>query len=101
MSDAPAFGRTSLARRRRRAVASRNTLVRGVLTAVLFASGHARAVDPFEIQVYDGTASAPGTPGLELHANSVLRGQRSAPPPEAPSHHQTHLTLEPSFGLLP
>jgi hypothetical protein len=59
----------------------------------------ARAVDPFEIQVYDGTANAPLVPSLELHANSVIDGVRSAPAPEAPQHHQTHLTLEPALGV--
>jgi hypothetical protein len=35
---------------------------------------HARptyAVEPFEIEVYDGEANEPGTTGLELHANAV------------------------------
>jgi hypothetical protein len=57
------------------------------------------AVDPFEIQVYDGMANAPGVPGLELHVNDVVDGQRTAPPPELPSHHQAHFTVEPSFGV--
>jgi hypothetical protein len=59
------------------------------------------AIDPFEIQVYDGTANAPGVPGLELHLNRVLMGVRTAEPPELPPYHQTHATLEPSFGVLP
>lgn len=59
----------------------------------------ARAVDPFEIQVYDGTANTPGVPGVELHVNRVFDGVRDAAPPEAPQHHQTHFTLEPSLGL--
>jgi hypothetical protein len=67
----------------------------------LLLPGSARAVDPFEIQVYDGTANAPGVPGLELHVNRVFDGVRSAEPPELPPHHQTHLTLEPSFGVTP
>ena len=40
----------------------------------------ARAVDPFEIQVYDGTADAPGVPGLELHLNTVASGRTVADP---------------------
>jgi hypothetical protein len=61
----------------------------------------ARAVDPFEIQVYDGTANAPGVPSLELHANHVFDGLTNAEPPELPAHHRTHLTLEPAFGVTP
>lgn len=53
--------------------------------ALSLGSLDARAVDPFEIQVYDGTANAPGAAGSELHLN-----RRSG---------QTHATLEPSLGL--
>jgi hypothetical protein len=61
----------------------------------------ARAVDPFEIQVYDGTANAPGVPGLELHVNTVPIGLTTSPsPPEYPQNHQSHFTLEPSLGLF-
>ncbi|HEY4014563.1 MAG TPA: hypothetical protein VGM06_14575 [Polyangiaceae bacterium] len=61
----------------------------------------ARAGDPFEIQVYDGTANAPGVPGLELHLNDWATGHRDATAPEAPLHGQAHATLEPSFGMTP
>ena len=57
------------------------------------------AADAFEIQVYDGTANAPGVMGLELHANDALDGPRTGPPPELPPYHLLHLTLEPSLGL--
>jgi hypothetical protein len=60
-----------------------------------------QAADPFEIQVYDGSANEPGAFGLELHVNYVVRGFESSPPPELPTDHVTHLTLEPSFGLTP
>ena len=60
----------------------------------------ARAVDPFEIEVYDGTANQPGMPSVELHLNSVVSGRRESIPPELPPNHQSHFTLEPSFGLL-
>jgi hypothetical protein len=69
--------------------------------AVAFVARAAGAVDPFEIQVYDGTANAPGIPSLELHVNHVFNGLKSADPPELPAHHQTHLTLEPAFGVTP
>jgi len=61
--------------------------------------GLARAIDPFEIQVYDGTANHPGSPGLELHLNTIPSGNRRAEPPELPQHHQSHLTFEPSLGV--
>jgi hypothetical protein len=61
----------------------------------------ARAGDPFEIQVYDGTADAPGVPGVELHVNEWATGNREASPPEASLHGQFHATLEPSLGLFP
>ena len=59
----------------------------------------ARAADPFEIQIYDGTANDPGKGGLEVHTNFVASGLRTAAAPEFPQHHQAHLTFEPSFGL--
>jgi hypothetical protein len=61
----------------------------------------ALALDAFEIQVYDGTADAAGALGLELHVNDVVRGAVTAPPPELPPNHQSHFTLEPSFGVTP
>jgi hypothetical protein len=61
----------------------------------------ALAGDPFEIQVYDGTANAPGVPGLELHLNGWPTGHRAAVAPEAPLHGQYHATLEPSIGVTP
>jgi len=61
--------------------------------------GIAWAADAFEIQVYDGTANAPGVMGLELHANDALDGPRTVAPPELPPYHLLHLTLEPSLGL--
>ncbi|MFI5307976.1 MAG: hypothetical protein ACHQ53_11515 [Polyangiales bacterium] len=67
--------------------------------AALLAPAAAHAADPFEIQVYDGTSNAPGVPGLELHANRVMSGVKTADAPELPSNHQTHLTLEPSLGV--
>jgi hypothetical protein len=69
--------------------------------SILLAAPPARALDPFEIQVYDGTANAPRVFGVELHLNRVATGQADATPPELPLRGQTHLTLEPSFGLFP
>jgi hypothetical protein len=59
----------------------------------------AAALDPFEIQVYDGTANAAGQAGLEVHLNYVASGLQSSTPPELPPEHQAHITLEPSYGV--
>ena len=69
--------------------------------AVLIASPPARALDPFEIQVYDGTANPPGAFGLELHLNHVATGHADATSPELPLLGQSHATFEPSYGLFP
>jgi hypothetical protein len=42
--------------------------------AALLVCAPARAVDPFEIQVYDAGSAAPGQVGLEVHINSVIQG---------------------------
>lgn len=72
-----------------------------VAAAIVLTAATARAGDPFEIQVYDGTANPPGVPGIELHLNDWATGNRDATPPEAPLHGQFHATLEPSFGVTP
>jgi hypothetical protein len=59
------------------------------------------AGDPFEIQVYDGTANPPLVPGIELHLNHWATGNTESTPPEAALHGQFHATLEPSLGILP
>jgi hypothetical protein len=69
--------------------------------AILLLSSNARALDPFEIQVYDGLVHAPGEPGVELHINTVPIGLKTSILPDLPQHQQTHFTLEPSVGLTP
>ena len=68
------------------------------LVAALILPSSSRAADPFEIQVYDGTADPPGAPALELHVNHVVNGVNT-PPPATPADGITHFTLEPSVGL--
>jgi hypothetical protein len=80
---------------------TRRTPALVLVMAACTMSPPARAGDPFEIQVYDGTANAPGDPGIELHLNDWATGNREAAPPEAALHGQFHATLEPSLGLLP
>src|SRR2546421_8968422 len=74
---------------------------RSTALLLLLCCSAARAQDPFEIQVYDGSANRPGAPGLEAHLNYVASGVRTAPEPLLPPHHQLHFTLEPSYGLFP
>jgi len=71
------------------------------LAVTLLPGRPALAGDPFEIQVYDGTANRPMEPGIELHLNHWATGNHDATPPEAPLHGQFHATLEPSLGLTP
>lgn len=67
--------------------------------ATVCVAKNARAVDPFEIQVYDGTANRPKQFGLETHWNDVAMGRKIGDAPELPSNHVMHLTFEPSYGL--
>jgi len=71
------------------------------LVAALLMSLPALALDPFEIQVYDGTANAAGEAGLEMHLNYVAKGVRTSPSPELAPDRQAHVTLEPSYGVTP
>jgi hypothetical protein len=68
---------------------------------LLLSSESAFGGDPFEIQVYDGTANPPLVPGVELHLNGWPTGRRDAASPEAPLHGQFHATVEPSLGITP
>jgi len=79
----------------------RGIIALAVGAALAVAAPAARAIDPFEIQVYDGSINAPGVAGIELHANTVVSGRRTAAPPELPPHHQSHFTFEPALGLTP
>jgi hypothetical protein len=73
----------------------------GVGVVAVLAPRAARAVDPFEIQVYEGDINDPLQAGLELHSNFVARGRDAGEPGQIGSHHQWRETLEPSFGVLP
>lgn len=74
-------------------------LVGLVAIAVVLSPGVARAVDPFEIQVYDGNVNAPGQVGIETHLNTVIAGRREATAPELPANHQSHFTAEFPIGI--
>ena len=69
--------------------------------ALLLAALPARALDPFEIQVYGPELDAPGEPSLELHLNFTWDGQRTPEyTGEAPPFHAGHYTLEAAIGAL-
>jgi hypothetical protein len=74
----------------------------GALAALLLAaSGPVWAVDPFEIQVYEGDINGPGQVGLEIHVNAVPSGHSTIEPPaQVAADDLVRLTLEPSLGLL-
>jgi hypothetical protein len=72
-----------------------------LLAGILLVASPVLAGDPFEIQVYDGTANDPLVPGLEIHLNDWATGNRESASPEAPLHGQFHATLEPSLGVTP
>jgi len=67
--------------------------------ASALASHRAHALDPFEIQVYDGTANETWVPSVELHANRVFSGLTTATPPLLAQNQQTHFTLEGALGI--
>jgi hypothetical protein len=70
------------------------------LALALAAPGAARAIDRFEIQVYESDINAPGQLGLEVHLNGTLRGTRT---PEyagqIPPNHVGRVTFEPAVGV--
>ena len=61
-----------------------------IVAAIVSMSGVAGAQDAFEIQVYDTETAELGEPGLELHLNQHVIDQIAD---------ETHLTLEPHYGL--
>lgn len=79
----------------------RAPLAAALAVAVAATAAPARAIDRFEIQVYEGDINAPGQAGLEVHANYTIRGTRTPEyPGQVPPHHVGRLTLEPSLGVL-
>ena len=61
----------------------------------------ASAQDPFEIHIYEYEPLAWRQYSLETHLNFVAQGTTSRDETLLPTRHQTHLTLEPTFGLSP
>ncbi len=51
----------------------RGRLALAIVAALAVPAPAARAVDPFEIQVYDGSLNAPGVASIELHKRCGFR----------------------------
>ena len=72
------------------------------VAVTLAAAAPARAIDRFEIQVYEADVNDPGQLGLEAHLNFTARGTRT---PEyagqVPPDEVGRLTLEPAVGVTP
>jgi len=72
----------------------------GLALAPLVWGAAASATDKFEIQVYEAEVNAPLQPGIELHANYTISGQKEpAYEGEIPAHGALRLTLEPALGI--
>lgn len=70
------------------------------LAALAAPAGSARAIDRFEIQVYEADINEPGQLGLEVHLNGTIRGTREPEyPGQVPPYHVGRLTLEPALGV--
>ncbi len=70
------------------------------LAATMLAALPARAMDKFEIQVYQGEHNDPGQASAELHSNYTIEGHSGpAYPGETPPDGVLRLTLEPALGI--
>ena len=67
--------------------------------SLLFCATTLSAQDPFEIHIYEYEPLSLGEYSLEAHLNFVTQGTTLRDGGLLPTEHQTHLTLEPTFGL--
>ena len=74
---------------------------RSLLFSLFFFVYRAAAQDPFEIHVYEYEPLSRGQYSLEAHLNMDPQGTASRDGTLIPTQRQTHLTLEPTFGLSP
>ncbi len=72
-----------------------------LLLACLGCASRALAQDPFEIHVYEYEPLSLHEYSLEAHLNFMPQGTAAADGTLLPSRHQSHLTLEPTFGISP
>jgi hypothetical protein len=69
------------------------------MVSLLCAAARLAAQDPFEIHIYEYEPLTLGEYSLEAHLNLVTQGTALRNGSLLPTEHQTHLTLEPTFGL--
>jgi hypothetical protein len=74
-------------------------LIVAALIGVLARAPCARAIDFYEIEIYDTETTAPGHLQLELHSNTVNTAT-GAQAKAAMNPYQIHETLEATYGLL-
>jgi len=67
--------------------------------ALPFFAATLSAQDPFEIHIYEYEPLSLGEYSLEAHLNFLPQGTPLRDGTLLPTEHQTHLTLEPTFGL--
>src|SRR5260370_11589835 len=72
-----------------------------LLIGVLLCATAASAQDPFEIHIYEYEPMTRGQYSLEAHLNMYAQGSALSDGTLLPTQRQTHLTLEPTFGLTP
>jgi hypothetical protein len=70
-----------------------------LLLTVVCIAPQARALDRFEIQVYDEAKNEPGVTSLENHVNFTPKGSKVPDGPMLPTDDQFHWTLEGALGL--
>ncbi len=69
-----------------------------VMSSLCIACG-AMAQDPFEIHIYEYEPMGRGEYSLEAHLNLIAQGSAYGDGTLLPTERQTHLTLEPTFGV--
>ena len=70
-----------------------------LIVSLLCAAAVLSAQDPFEIHIYEYEPLTLREYSLEAHLNFMAQGTATRDGTLLPAEHQTHLTLEPTFGL--
>jgi hypothetical protein len=72
---------------------------RYLLLSLICCASQLAAQDPFEIHIYEYEPMWRGQYSLEAHLNMTTQGTGLRDGTLLPTEHQTHLTLEPTFGV--